>query len=142
MNEYIQSDEIDPEGVELEVDEIELKEDGKIYGLKVKRAWITTLEKVGDEPSVKCKVNRTIVLDGIDIDDLAILACKDLVIRRQKVERLMSKELVTVDNGKDLHYSSMGLKMVDPEEAFRQLSSGAKGLSAEKKAQLIKLLSD
>jgi len=93
-----------------------LNEDGTVTGLTVKRAWSTKNED-GD----KGKMNATIDFEGITVGQLAELASKDLVIRRQAVERKLSKEEIEANDGQVIHWSQMGLKVKSHAEKLAGL---------------------
>ena len=89
--------------------------DGKLEGV-VKANWSTKNEE-GDV----VKVNGTVDFTGVEVETVVQWAMKTLIIRRQAVERKLSKD--EIDTKPNVHASAMGLKVVSREEQIQKLMS-------------------
>lgn len=106
-----------------------INENGIISGLKVKRSWKTKVDKNDDNPA---SVNMVIDFEGINVKDLAEFAVQQLVIRRQAVERKLSKGEIESFSGVTIHYSQMGIKVKSREERIQgAMALGISRIAAE-----------
>lgn len=92
---------------------IRIDENGKMAGT-LKTTWSTKNDQ-GDT----VKVNGEVDFTGIDPNECAKWALKQLVIRRQAVERKLDAS--EIPTSPKLHASQMGLKVVSREEQIQKL---------------------
>ncbi len=107
-------------------------EDGVIKGLVIDRTWETT-----NDNKEKVIIAMDIDLDGVKIEDIIMLAVSTKVIRRQAQERKCTKETLEGFIGQRIHFSTMGHKIVDPEQARLDVLNNAKNLDTEAREKLI-----
>ena len=107
-----------------------VNDDGELMGSGIKQ-WNTTLE-TGE----KVRVKREIVLDGMDVNAAFDAICRTLIISRQKNERAVSEGELISENGKPIHFSEMGRKIVSKKERLAKAKAIFDSLSDEEKAEL------
>lgn len=114
----------------------ELKmEDGVMVSGVVGKCW-STRNEVGEV----VKMDMEIDLSGITIEELVAKSVSNLVITRQGQERKCTKELLEGISGTRIHYSDMGKKIIDPEQAKIDTLRKAKTMSKDEREALIATL--
>lgn len=104
---------------------IKIDDKGIVHGLVVQREWKTT-----NDWDNEASMSASIDLSGMHIRDLGVCATRDLIIKRQRVERKLSVPEIEAHKGETIHWSQMGLKIKSREEKIAEVQ-GLTGVTRE-----------